>query len=41
MVRASFNQDSSCLALADRRGIRVWSLGRGTVVFEEAMGGVR
>ena len=41
MVRASFNQDSSCLALADRRGIRVWSLGRGTVVFEESLGGVR
>ena len=41
MVRVSFNQDSSCLALADRRGIRVWSLGRGTVVFEESLGGVR
>lgn len=41
MIRASFNQDGSCLALSDRRGIRVWSCARGTVVFEHDLGGVR
>ena len=41
LLCAGFNQDASCVALADWAGVRVWSLGGGGVVFSADVGGVR
>jgi hypothetical protein len=38
---AAFNQDGTCLALADAAGVRVWSLATGGVVFSAELGAMR
>jgi hypothetical protein len=40
-LAVGFNQDATCVALADGGGVRVWSLRGGGVVFSADVGGVR
>ena len=41
VLSCSFNQDRSCLAVATRRGFKIYSCDTGTCVYDDSMGAVR
>jgi len=41
VLSCSFNQDRSCLAVATRRGFKIYSCDTGTCVYDDDMGAVR
>ena len=41
VLSCSFNQDRSCLAVATRRGFKIYSCDTGTCVYDDCMGAVR